>query len=355
MTLKIERISGKRGVRIRLSGELRFEHLDQVEAEIERAGPRVALDLEEVDLVDVESVRFLNACKAKGISLLQCSPYIKEWMFREQQLPMESSSGAQTERNTPMNELLDLAVRAHGGLDRWNRVNSIKVVASITGAIWFVKGKGDVLKNVVLTAETKTERLTVDFPGQDKRFIFEPSRVVTQRTDGTIIEARDNPVKSFEGQQTETPWDDVHVTYFAGEAMWTYLNVPFLYTRNGFATEEIASIQVEGEKWRRLKVTFPDDVKSHTREQISCFGPDGLLRRHDYTVDILGGAKGLNYASEYRNVDGIVFPTKRRVYAYEGDYQPVKDPVLVAIDMGQITLDRQWPVAMTSGAKSKEA
>jgi hypothetical protein len=51
-----------------------------------------------------------------------------------------------------------------------------------------------------------------------------------------------------------------------------------------FVTEEIASLPVEHETWRRLKVTFPDEVKSHTREQISCFGPDGLLRRHDYTV-----------------------------------------------------------------------
>lgn len=239
-----------------------------------------------------------------------------------------------------MSELLNLAVKAHGGLDRWNKVKSIQVAASITGAIWFVKGKGDVLKNVVLTADTKKERLTVDFPGQDQRFLFEPYRVVTQKKDGTLIEARDNPEKSFEGQQRETPWDDIHVTYFVGEALWTYLNTPFLYTQEGFVTEEISSIQVEGETWRRLKVTFPDNVKSHTREQISCFGPDGLLRRHDYTVDILGGATGLNYASDYRDVDGIIVPTKRRVYAYEGDYQLVKESLLVAIDMGEIALAR---------------
>ena len=71
-------------------------------------------------------------------------------------------------------------------------------------------------------------------------------------------------------------------------------------------------IQVSGETWRRLKVTFPEHIKSHTREQISCFGPDGLLRRQDYTVDILGGAPGLNYATDYREVDGIVIPTTRR-------------------------------------------
>jgi len=237
-----------------------------------------------------------------------------------------------------MGELLDLAVKAHGGLARWNEVNTITVVASITGAIWYVKGKPDILKNVVITAETRRERVTLDFPGQDKRAIFRPDRVVIEKLDGTLIEARDNPEESFAGQQRETPWDDIQVAYFAGEALWTYLNTPFLCTHEGFKTEEIAPLKLETETWRRLKVTFPDNVTSHTREQILCFGHNGLLRRHDYTVDILGGAPGLNYAFDYRNVDGIVFPTKRRVFAYEGDYQPVTEPLLVAIDLGQITL-----------------
>jgi hypothetical protein len=45
-----------------------------------------------------------------------------------------------------------------------------------------------------------------------------------------------------------------------------------------------------------------------------------------------------NYASDYRDVDGIIVPTKRRVYAYEGDYPLVKEPLLVAIDMDEVTL-----------------
>jgi len=237
-----------------------------------------------------------------------------------------------------MTELLELAVKAHGGLERWKQVKAIKVAASITGAIWYVKGKPDFLKDVVLTAETRNERVMIDFPGQDRRMCFAPNRIVLETATGRLIEARDDPENSFAGQQRETPWDDIDVGYFVGEALWTYLNTPFLYTHEGFVTEEIAAIQVEGETWRRLKVIFPDSVKSHTKEQISCFGPDGLLRRHDYTVDILGGATGLNYASEYRDVDGIIVPTKRRVYAYEGDYQLVKEPLLVAIDMGKITL-----------------
>src|ERR1700691_2403253 len=202
-----------------------------------------------------------------------------------------------------MTELLDLAVKAHGGLDRWNKVSAIRVAASISGAIWYVKGQGNLLGNVVLTADTRREHLAVDFPGLDKRAVFTPDRIVIQTANGTLIEARDDPEKSFEGQQRETPWDEIHVDYFVGEALSTYLNTPFLYTHEGFVTQEILSIQVEGETWRRLKVTFPDTIKSHTKEQISCFGPDGLLRRHDYTVDILGGATGLNYASDYRSGD----------------------------------------------------
>jgi hypothetical protein len=236
-----------------------------------------------------------------------------------------------------MNELLNLALEAHGGLERWDKVQSVSMVGSITGAIWYLKSKPNYLNNVIMTADAKTERVVTEFPGQGKRSIFEPNRIVVQKLDGTV-EARDNPEKSFEGQQRDTPWDDIHAAFFSGEALWTYLTTPFLYTYPGFATEEIAPIHAEKETWRRLKVTFPDYVKSHTREQISCFGPDGLLRRHDYTVDILGGATGLNYASDYRDVQGIIVPTRRRIYAWEGDYQPVKEPLLVAIDMHEITL-----------------
>ena len=83
MTLKIGRLAGNRGTRIRLSGELRSEQLDSVRAEIERGDPRVTLDLDEVDLVDIDAVRFLNACEAQDVEVVNCSPYIREWMFQE--------------------------------------------------------------------------------------------------------------------------------------------------------------------------------------------------------------------------------------------------------------------------------
>ncbi len=85
MTLRIERSKG----RIRLSGELRFGDLGQVQTEIERCESPVVLDLEELDLIDLEGVRFLNASEAAGVSILHCSPYIREWMLQERGRPKE--------------------------------------------------------------------------------------------------------------------------------------------------------------------------------------------------------------------------------------------------------------------------
>jgi hypothetical protein len=79
----MERFSVRRGTRIRLSGELRNEQLKDLRTEIQRSGPQVILDLDELNLVDIDAVRFLNACGAQGVKIVNRSPYIREWMYRE--------------------------------------------------------------------------------------------------------------------------------------------------------------------------------------------------------------------------------------------------------------------------------
>jgi hypothetical protein len=93
MTLKIKRIAGKRETRICLSGQLRSENVGQVKAEVPRGGARVALDLSEVDLVDIDAVRFLNMCESAGLSILHCSPYIREWMLQERSQAKDHPEG----------------------------------------------------------------------------------------------------------------------------------------------------------------------------------------------------------------------------------------------------------------------
>ena len=83
MTLRIDRV----GERVRLSGEFRSEHLSQVKAEMDQCGSRSVLDMEEVDLVDVEAIHFLNSCEEQGVSVLNASAYIKKWMVQERERP----------------------------------------------------------------------------------------------------------------------------------------------------------------------------------------------------------------------------------------------------------------------------
>ena len=83
MTLKIIRTRRRGKTRIRLSGELRYASLDDVRAEIAKVAPPIILDLEEVDIVDVHGVGWLNACQAQGVQVENCAPYIREWMFQE--------------------------------------------------------------------------------------------------------------------------------------------------------------------------------------------------------------------------------------------------------------------------------
>jgi hypothetical protein len=97
----------------------------------------------------------------------------------------------------------------------------------------------------------------------------------------------------------------------------------------GFVSEEIAPWEEDGEQWRSLKVIFPDSIAGQTRNQISYFGSDGLLRGHEYTVDVLGNAPGLNYASDYRVTNGLVVRHKRRVFAYNSEKRKMAEPPLV--------------------------
>ena len=83
MTLRIDRSSDGPNTTLRLTGRIKAEHLPDLEVQIQDCGQQVVVDLEEVDLVDIEVVRFLGVCEKRGVKLVNCSPYIREWIERE--------------------------------------------------------------------------------------------------------------------------------------------------------------------------------------------------------------------------------------------------------------------------------
>ena len=80
--LKIRRAFDNELLVFALSGRIDQEHLLELQAllKAEGGGGEIALDLNEVRLVDRESVRFLASCEARGIKLKDCPSYIREWI-----------------------------------------------------------------------------------------------------------------------------------------------------------------------------------------------------------------------------------------------------------------------------------
>jgi len=81
--LKIERDSQDGKITIRLIGQFQSEHVGELKNQFQCNGPLFVLDLQEMTVVDVDVVRFLGECKAGGVKIVHCSPYIQNWMARE--------------------------------------------------------------------------------------------------------------------------------------------------------------------------------------------------------------------------------------------------------------------------------
>jgi anti-anti-sigma regulatory factor len=83
MTLRIETASSDDLVVLRLIGEIQSEDLDALKAQVNENPRRIQFDLDEIIRVDAMGVRFLNSSEESGVELLNCPPYIREWMKRE--------------------------------------------------------------------------------------------------------------------------------------------------------------------------------------------------------------------------------------------------------------------------------
>jgi len=83
VTFKIEKHRDRHSTTIRLIGRLRAEDLSELEKQVRESESKIVLDLEELDLIDVEAVRFLGICEIQGVTLLNCSAYIRDWIGKE--------------------------------------------------------------------------------------------------------------------------------------------------------------------------------------------------------------------------------------------------------------------------------
>jgi hypothetical protein len=82
---------------------------------------------------------------------------------------------------------------------------------------------------------------------------------------------------------------------------------------------------------------WPSHLATHSAEQTLYFDGAGLLARHDYDVEITGGTPAAHYVSGYTEVAGIRLPTKHRIFPRAPDGQSLPEPLIVSIDLSEIS------------------
>lgn len=174
--------------------------------------------------------------------------------------------------------LIDRVVEAHGGLGAWGRADAVRLKLSSGGLAFASKGQRTALRELTATVWTTGQRVEVKTPRWSYRFdpIPEPAGLL---------------------------WSTAHIAAFAATALWTYVTIPFLLPR----------LDVE-EHSDRLVVRFPPVLRTHSPTQVLHIDDRGLIRRHDYTALDFGRlAKATQAVDEYRQVDGLMVATRRRV------------------------------------------
>ena len=221
--------------------------------------------------------------------------------------------------------LLDTALTAHGGLDRWDQLQHLMLDVRMRGNILLLKGRSPFIGRLHVVVDTRrVHAVLTPFPRAGCRGIFDADGVRIETDDGRLVATQ--PTPRDRALKRRLFWRDVDVLYFLGYALWNYSVTPFVFTWPGFATREGERYVIEdGSTWRTLHVQFPSNVPTHSRAQTFYFDDRGLLRRLDYTAEVFASfAHGVHLCEAHRNFDGFVIPTHRIVHPRRANSAPFR-------------------------------
>jgi hypothetical protein len=238
---------------------------------------------------------------------------------------------------TDADALVNQAVAAHGGMDAWRATPQLGFSLDSGGLALASKLQPRALRGLEASVATSGQHVTLEpYPGPGLRGTFAGGHVAIEDWSGrTRLERRDAR-EAFRGTRHLLWWDALDVLYFAGTALWTYLSLPFVLGDPGYGVRMLPTHMEGGERWQRLAVRFPGQVHTHSSEQVIHLGPDGLIRRLDYTAEVFGRwAKAANYCLGYTRIDGVVVASSRRVYPRRADGRSRGAPLLVWIELAE--------------------
>jgi hypothetical protein len=232
-------------------------------------------------------------------------------------------------------ELIELACTGAGGREAWDAADECAVRLWAGGSAFAAKLQRKPVQGQVVRVATSGQRVVFEeVPAPGLTGIFEDGAVRIERADGSIEAERRDARAAFRSARHLVRWDHLDTLYFGGQAMWTYVSVPFVLTRPGFECEEIDPWSGDGGARRRLRVRFPAGVHTHCAEQVFYFDEQGRVRRHDYISEPFGRwAAAAHYSFDHERIGGLVMPTRRRVYPRLPNNRRLPFPLIVRLDL----------------------
>jgi hypothetical protein len=209
--------------------------------------------------------------------------------------------------------LLDSALKACGGLERWNRFDRFEAHVSIGGSYLASKVDATNLKEIVVSGNTRFQAAeVVGMLDRSGRGLCRANWVGIENHSGLIAAQQSVTPEDFAGLGSRAYWTELDVVYYCGISIWNFINCPFLHAESGFKIEEIAPLDADGEVWRRLHVTFPDRIATEACEQILYFDFRNRHRRTDYLCSALTANTVAHFLGAHQDFSEIVIPTLRR-------------------------------------------
>ncbi|MFF1964466.1 hypothetical protein ACFVW5_12770 [Streptomyces sp. NPDC058232] len=219
-----------------------------------------------------------------------------------------------------MTDLKDLAIAAHGGTARWNQLTDVSAQLINGGVLWPLKGAPWFLEDVTITVQLHHQEAShAPFRSPLWRTFFTAERVMIVTNEGEVIEDLRHPRASFRL---------CHVDVSDGAVRLRCARLP-----------DTGDRAMAGER-RDLappQSPLPNHIATHSREQVFYFDRDGLLRRHDYDVEVSGSSPAAHYVTDHKEFNGIVVPTTRRVYLRQPDGSFAPEPLVVSIDLRDVS------------------
>jgi len=250
--------------------------------------------------------------------------------------------------------LLSEVVEAHGGAARWAKAETVSAHVQARGLLPTWKFPGRPLEDYQYHQTVDVHGLhnvMQGFPTPELTCVFTHDEVRVE-SDGELIERRTQARRGFGGLgafRRVRGWDAIDSAYFVGYAMSNYMSHPYRLTQPGFHVRRGEDWRGDNETWRRLEVEYPPGFDSHCHTETFYIDERGLIRRHDYLPDVFTEArllarllpiplKAAHFTCRHREVDGLTFPTFRRVMLAVTGHRPIPGLTMICAQLSDISV-----------------